>query len=350
MTERITRRQFLAGGLTLAVLGTAALCKLKEEASLPALPPKPLSVIDRDHPYVNPITQVIEIDYRPTLNKAELMQFARRMSDVTRVLPDTKSPTNQEELDNFITEALPFYNLDGIIDSSVRPTVAFENWTDGGKHNYLFGWASCYDNEVGLNGRYINPQSSWYGRGDGIVTLLHELAHIQDICPSSYFDIDDGESSAQIVALEVTASMINSGHSRLKKALFNELKYMTASSLHLVALEVGGLNEFIEFRDTLYDDPSERAEWHKLNRLYQEDPENLNGVKRVLYRYNYLPLQKILKGLWHGVEADSFVDITVFPPISANTGGIAIGAPFPISAGVPKRLLIDDLAYQLRHA
>lgn len=183
-----------------------------------------------------------------------------------------------------------------------------------------------------------------------VVTLLHELAHIQDICPTSYFDVEDAESSAQIVALEVLSGLIHSGHDDKKQALFDELKYMTASSLHLVALEFGGLSEFIKFRDGMYyDDPSERAEWHKLNRLYQEDPENVYGVKRILYRYNYLPLQKIFKGLWQGIDGSSYTDITVFPP-AAPQEGLYYPPPFSGSTGISKRLSIDDLAYQLRHA
>ncbi len=315
------------------------------------------SLMDLRHPrrpYIDPVTKIIERDYKPTLNKDELMQFAKRVSDVTGLMPETKSPANQEELNNLVTDMIPFFEDEGIIDKVVKPKVIFEDYfevyTDAIYHIYLLGRRTdlCFSGEpeVSLNKRFINPQSSWYRKGGMIYTLAHELAHVEKVCSNDLRDEDEVESSAEIVAMEILSSMITEGNKEMTQVLFSELKESTVAALYFLALKNGGVDEFIKFRDSLYDDPFKRAEWHKLDRLAKDHPEAAKGL---CYRYSYLPLQKVAAGLRNG-----YVDITVYSPpkLSENDPQLdQIGeALFKRPIGMPRRIAIDDLSEVLQNA
>lgn len=140
--------------------------------------------------------------------------------------------------------------------------------------------------------------------------------------------------------------MITEGKKDMTQVLFSELKESTIAALYFLALKNGEVDEFIKFRDNLYDDPFKKAEWHKLDRLAKDHPE---AVKGPCYRYNYLPLQKVAVGLRNG-----YVDITVYAPPKftedeAKTEQIG-EALFKRPIGTPRRIAIDDLSEVLQNA
>ncbi len=146
MFKEIPRRRFLRDSLILGLVGTATLLELKKNPL--AQLPKPLSVIDREHPYINPITQaktassfeagfnvtgITHFGYRdilPYTSSSDIGIHLKAVKDaggtIIRVFAPNDQITNAEasrRLGVFIDKA-KIYNISVI--------VAFINYYDAG--------------------------------------------------------------------------------------------------------------------------------------------------------------------------------------------------------------------------
>ena len=294
---------------------------------------------------------------------AETVALVERFDAAYDAIPEGRKVgiSTQAEVNQWVNEVVPFFEYEGMSDADdlVYPPIEFTYYDNGLYHNHVLGTTSCLSQDVTLNGRMANPASSWYGRLDSISTLIHELAHAQGICWGSVNF--DQEMSAQLVTLEILASLTNKGSEVAFVVLVGELRDISLSAAKYAAAAEGRDADYAALLDEVLS-PFERAAYAKSDRYWQDDPERLTEI---LYRYNFMPLQAVLAA----IQADQSIEGVELPinyfcdyAIRADEyGGYAgyqgesyeteeeeeEGSSEPICELLP--LAVDDLAYVYEH-
>jgi len=261
-------------------------------------------------------------------------QFERIASVVQRLNEAEKKLAGQHYVANDATalqwaaELFPYYFSEGIIDSPTYPSaITFRLFVDPGTlgvADQVLAYAECGPQDakaIVFNARQDNPVSAWVNPNDFVLTLAHELAHIEGAC-GGVSELD--ESSAQEIALEVVSAVVDSGNSQALLSLVEELRSMGLGSLHYLAMKDHSLSD--EYRAVLskvYPDILKRADFDKRDRYWANYPKQR---LEILYKYRYLPFTHILDSL-----------------ASGELTGVEV------SPGVTKTIKIDDLQYVFAH-
>jgi hypothetical protein len=227
----------------------------------------------------------------------------------------------EERLDQWVAELIPMYAYEGVSDRTKVPNmVALVRWQEAFAHNKIGGRSDCGQYAV-VNYRYMNPISEWYQRPYWIGILTHELAHVAQgpgVC--AIYDSQPTENAAQIVTLEVLASLANGGNRDAAYTLAHEIKGMAMSAVRAMSSRA----EYREFYQRLY--PNRPDKWARLlqsERYWARDPEQLHTI---LEKYNRQPLELVYR---------------------YRQDGVVYRLALPNET---KSLRIDDLLYYMRHA
>lgn len=345
MKEQLTRRDVLRGGL-----GIVALAGIGKVA------------------YSEVTTATPESEIPSSLTYDTAMGMAKRFGDLYDSIPKEKKLgiATTEDMNLWIKEIVPFFEYEGITDPEkevgeyggmIYPTPGIEDYLDGRAHNHILGQAEILGDDITLNGRILNPKSPWYARTDSIATLIHELAHAQGI-KFSHTEIDE-EASAQLVTLEILAAMSNKGNEQTIGPLLDELAYMSLSAANYIAREEGKYETFQVDRNNTFKDPLMQANFAKAERYWESDPEML---KEILYSYNFVPMQKVVEGIWNGgkIEGVHMPANWMSNMINSPSYGFSAGyyseptpqaSPEPTATPWPSEpLRIDDLMYFFSYA
>jgi hypothetical protein len=280
----------------------------------------------------------IRVDPKPGLSFDEMRRLLERLSTLVDELPPLRSPVRQRDLKLWVREILPWFQAEGVVARVVVPkTVAIRAFSGYGFANsHLLAAGSCWFESVLVNGRVFSRVSSWYRRPDFLAALVHELAHVQGICIGN--DALQVEASAQIAALEVMAAMANDGNEPMVRALLTELRRMCLDALEYDAWGNPTRERSARTLDrrVLHSALAE-AQIAQAERYWMGSKERSQELRRVLYRYAEVPLQRIVAGLHTGTVWN--IQLPINDP---GRGGSTTG---PL-----KRLRIDDLRYFLAHA
>lgn len=257
-------------------------------------------------------------------------------------LPKQQLEINQRTINEWTAEILPYFEYEGIIASAFVPNeVRLTSYVNAMENFHVLGRAYCSSaggGPIEINARVGNPVSAWYGRTSFLATLVHELGHVQGggLCSDNS---DETESTTQLVTLEVLAAMANGGNKLALYAVLDELRDMLMGAVQYEAM-VGKVDGWREFRERVYSTPEEIARSEKSARRWRS---NRPLLKEILFKYSYVPVQKILKGL----PDEKIPKLMLGEPPWDGWDGAVIPYVQPLK---PRALAIDDLAYVLDHA
>lgn len=227
-------------------------------------------------------------------------KWATRLDWLADQLPAKPMLTSIEEMNEWAIEILPYMAYEGIHEPEANiPYDLGLFFAMSASAFHLAGQAMCRTLDEGevlgpiiLNGRYINPVSTWYGRETSLAVLTHELVHMQGgtFCSGKSEDL---EANTQIAAMEVMAAMVNHGNKAVLRPLLLELKDMVLASLQYDLDRAA----YMSFRVTLDSDPFTIAAAEKSYRHWGTASTEL---KDILYKYNVVPVNAIIEGLGDG--------------------------------------------------
>jgi hypothetical protein len=156
---------------------------------------------------------------------------ARVALETDRIIDRMSVPPTATNLAHWTREILPWFAAEGIVRvERAAERVRYADFT-GSEAILVLGAADCRAGEVSISRRYVNPVSSAYRSVDMVLTLAHELAHVQQgpLCERAPTALV--ETSAQLMALEVMAAMALDGNSWAGLALLRELRDMAVGML-----------------------------------------------------------------------------------------------------------------------
>lgn len=291
-----------------------------------------------------------------TLDFDQSAALARRFTFIlNHTTHDYPRLHTQADLDNWTQEIVPFYGYEGIdnpdddansfLGIQYPSKISFGYYQNGEEHIHVLGTTNCLDNEVVINARYANPDSPLYNRPDALLTLTHELAHVQGICFGQPPQLD-AEVSAQLSALEVLAAMVDKGNTLAFIPLVNELRDMSMASAWAFAMKEGRLDDYNALKAEITSSAFDLASYNKSERYWEGDPDQL---QHILTSYNVVPLEEIVRVM--GMHT-CYYEKPEYPArhvIKADKPCIQ-GVALPIDQGVLKvPLFVDDLQYVWFH-
>lgn len=234
----------------------------------------------------------------PEFNRIE--KIVMRLDAAEKSLPTTHYEVNDLSMYEWAVEILPFFQSTGIEDTVTMPSnIQFELFLDPFRINMadqVLAYAQCnFDNLIVINARQANPLSAWYGMPNFVLTLAHELAHVQGACGgSSVLD----ESSAQEMSLTVLAAMVDDGNSKVFLSLVDELRGMGIGSLRYLAMKDPALMpRFQKDLNKIFPNAFDRADFAQRVRFWTGHERER---KDLLYKYSYLPFTHIMDSLKSG--------------------------------------------------
>lgn len=282
--------------------------------------------------------------------------------------------TSQQELQEWVEEIVPYFAYDQIDDPNSKPgemgglqypiSVTFQEFDDpsGYDQNHSLGSTNSIDHSITLNARLINPVSSWYGASVSISKLAHELVHAQGVNNFNKGNNRlDEEVSAQIISLEVMATMVETGtrmkggNKRVVASILGELSTMSIDAAYYLALQEKRMDEYTRKRNKIFS-PFIQARLDKSQR-YRDQDDTQKGMK-IIELYSYIPLLEIIKAFGSGDRIDG-IELPVNWQADYNNahrgevyGGSysrsekAFDISLPEPTPLPTRpLIIDDLHY-----
>jgi hypothetical protein len=211
------------------------------------------------------------------------------------IIDRMSTPALNINLRLWTNEILPWFSEEGIVDSELPPArVRYVNF-HGQDAIHVLGTTDCKRGVVSINARYANPVSSMYRSIDLVLTLTHELAHVQQerVCNSA--PVDNVEASAQLMAFEVDAAMALDGNAWAARSLLVELRTVAYGVLQYDALRgvPGAQAELVTVRAQIYS-PPEQAALAQLVHSWADDPV---GREQALLRYDVEPYERLVRAL-----------------------------------------------------
>lgn len=239
--EKLTRRGFLKFTAGVGV-GLLADRLLPQRLDLPQ--PQPLDVLS----YYNKEGKLLP----PT--KGEAVSFALRLSDLEeKIVPFTPEPPDTiEEVRTMALEILPYFFYEKIYQGEqsqifflkedyIKPLEIVQEEYRGYRNFHVLGSAECFKKDKGelfLNSRFFNPYSPWFRKSSVISTLVHELAHFQEICQPDELT----ETATQLATVEVLAAMTRHGNKYTFLPFLDEVQGFAESFALFQALKEGNLD------------------------------------------------------------------------------------------------------------
>jgi hypothetical protein len=194
-------------------------------------------------------------------------------------------------LSRWTREILPWFAAEGIVRLERAP--AHVRYVDfgGPQGNLILGTADCIGAVVSISGRYANPVSSMYRSVDMVLTLTHELAHVQQHTLCERAPTAVVETSAQLMSFEVQAAMALDGNAWAALALLRELRDIAVGMLRFDAeRRVPGAQAKLDtVADAVYTS-AERAHAWQRTRYWARHPASR---QEALLQYAVGPYRKL---------------------------------------------------------
>lgn len=258
---------------------------------------------------------------QPKFGWEVLRALALRLDKAIDSLPETTIVLTPDNLVDWLHEIVPYFEENGAITSAHWPKEAStEFYADARGALHIGGQSNCTD-WVKVNERFIRSTSAWYGRIGALAVLTHELAHMQQGKLCETLPTEDIETTAQIMAIEVMASMTLSGNKPMRAALLDELFDMTMGAAWSYGLTDEYRTAYTALESQVYSKPFERARMARARLSWRGREIELRGILRA---YNLMPMRLMMESYWTG------------KPI--------------VSEAIPSgKLAMDDLSYVLDH-
>lgn len=268
------------------------------------------------------------------LSFEEACGVARRMDSVSKFmdLDNWNLSTTYEDLIWWAKEAAVQIEYNGAITKARFPSdIGFFMPRSGREANHILGRSNCA-NYIVLNERMQNPHTPWFQMQDFPGTVIHEMAHVAqgEVCYAA--PSENIENTAQLVMIEVLASMGNKGNAEAFKALVWEFKHMATTAAYSVALTENRMPEFEKFKLSLNPSAVDIAKWEAAKRTWADKQYEL---KDMLYKYNYMPVNLLVTGVRNGTNT---IEGLALEPNYGDTGTFH----YP---GEPRSFKVDDFAY-----
>lgn len=212
-------------------------------------------------------------------------QFALRVdAAIDRMEAAGVEPAKAKDAALYVLEIQPFFGYEGLIDVEQDRYIdpQFIPQLDSMSHSHILGYTYC-DGTLVLNGRFLNPVSTWYNRPEFLGTLVHEMVHN---IGGEYCGLDTyrTESRTQLGMLEVLSALANTGNQQALYAVLVELRDIASDTYWAELLSQGKGDEFAAFDAQINDgDPAESARLAKAERRWANDMGTLRGI---LKRYS----------------------------------------------------------------
>ena len=235
-------------------------------------------------------------------------------------------------LTRWTREILPWFAAEGIVRLERAPARVGYSDFRGAHGTLVLGTANCRSGVVSISGRYVNPVSRMFRSVDLVFTLAHELAHVQQNTLCERAPTTLVETSAQLMALEVTAAMALDGNAWAGLALLRELRDIAVGTLRFDAeLGLPGAQGRLDaVVDAIYT-TAERERASRRDRYWTKNPAHR---KELLRHYAVGPYRKLASAL----RGDLVVNRLATPITHAR----------PWASGpLDGTLLVDDLAHFL---
>jgi hypothetical protein len=257
---------------------------------------------------------------------------ARVALETDRIIDQMSAAQAETSLARWTREILPWFAEQGIVTHERAPVrVRYVDFS-GPLATLLLGTADCTGAVVSISGRYANPVSSMYRSVDIVLTLTHELAHIQQNALCERAPTGVVETSAQLMAFEVDAAMALDGNTSAGLALLREVRDIAVGMLQFDAeRQVPGAQGRLETVCAAIYTSAERARAAQRTRYWERTPVSR---KESLLQYAVGPYRKLATAF----RGDRIVTGLATP----------ITHPRPWAVGPTSgSLLVDDLAHFL---
>jgi len=219
-------------------------------------------------------------------------EIAEGFGEIRQSLPDPMVVVSEADLYAWAMEILPYFDLEEISIVTVPQELSFFfDPFQGDRAVSVLGVSDCAT-YVQLNVRTANPASVWFARKDGVFTLAHELAHMQQGVPVCRGDRAElVEPTAQLMALEVMSAMANQGNYTAFYSVVNEMYAISMATTHYLAETDDQTARYRELRRRFTTSVVSGAVYDKAMRQAAKNPARL---ERILYLYNYQVLEIML--------------------------------------------------------
>ncbi|HEY6019420.1 MAG TPA: hypothetical protein VIY48_05800 [Candidatus Paceibacterota bacterium] len=264
-----------------------------------------------------------------TSNKLSLNNPARLATQITVLLNKYARNVKADpaQLQAYANEIVPWFAEEGITTDPITATAQFEQQI-GTDANHVLGYTFCTDRTVKINIRYSEKIDPWYGDPDLVFTLAHELGHVQQADNCQLFPSELVETSAQMMAFEVTSAIANGGNVVALVSVLENLRDLALAQVRYQALLHPSENKAMYKLYRKLFAGRELAERLQRVRYWAATPDE---AKDLLKKYDVAPYRLLKSRTAHGIMLGSEVHA---------------GNPF---AG-PRPLLLDDFHYVLQHA
>jgi hypothetical protein len=238
-------------------------------------------------------------------------------------------------LPRWTAEILPWFTEEAIVRVEREPVrVAYADF-GGRSAEHMLGGAHCRSGVVLINARYANPVSTLYRSVDMVLTLTHELAHVQQDGLCERVSTAALETAAQLMAFEVDAAMALAGNVWAGLALLRELRALAVGVLVYNAQRgVAGAREQLDRVTAAIYTGEERARVAQHERYRSKSPAE---SEENLLTYLVKPYRKLVAAFQNDTIA-----IGLATPVTHQRPWAA-----PPTGG---SLWLDDLAYFVTHA
>jgi hypothetical protein len=257
---------------------------------------------------------------------------ARVAVETDRVIDGMAVAPLDLSLSRWTREILPWFAAEGIVKLERAPTRVRYLDFPGPQGNLILGTADCKGAVVSISGRYANPVASLYRSVDMVLTLTHELAHVQQNTLCERAPTSLVETSAQLMAFEVQAAMALNGNAWAGLALLRELRDIAVGMLQYDADRhmPGAQAKLDTVADAVYTSAERARAWQR-TRYWARHPASR---QEALLHYAVGPYRKLATALRSDLIVTGLATPTTHgrPWASTPTGGT---------------LLVDDLAHFL---
>lgn len=273
-------------------------------------------------------------DYSFSYDEAAALYIA--LDHLFDLMPANSALPTDVGLEQIIQEAMPYFVFNDFVESATYPVEAEIDDFKGLMYLSILGASDC-EEKVKISSRMENSLSPWAEGEHLFGTTVHELAHIQQgglcINPTE----ENLESSAQVMMLEILASMANRGNIFALRAFVFELKSMTGRVAMVRAYHEQREIELYNLAAKVDPGAIGQAKMAANMRYYEE---NTQRIETSVMKYSQMPLETVFKSYLSGNVIEDLAIPKVSVKVGSNNWQYEYRTP---------TVWLDDLFYLLEH-
>lgn len=329
MARRLTRREFLRIS-SVSVLGALF-----------------TEIFRRDSPRIryDPVTRVeFDLDFQK-LTFDEAAQLTLRLGETSRLLnlANWRPVLTPGSLLSWAKEVGYIMAAEGITDKTpIPPDIEYFVPDNSNEANHILGYTDC-ESFLKINERLSQEMATWYNSPDWPGTVTHELVHYEvqkyDLCRQTVSV--ELEATANIVMLELLASLANWGNGFAMRSFVWEFTDICLGAAHALAINENRDHDYDRLRTQIHPGILSQSRYEKLNQDFSGRQFELASI---LESYSLHPLEIIIKN--HLTNGDKISGL-ILPPVQVYLGaGYYTGGPATLEN---RDLYLDDWAWIMDH-